>query len=152
MPHPRMYDDSNPLIQKLRKVCLALGNVVEKEAWGECTFRVVDGSMFAMTDNNHHQSGHVAVWVKAPAMAQEILINSDPQRFFKPPYMGHKGWVGVRLEGKLDWSHLAAILKDGYEMSLPMKKSSIRAKRIPSPVITARHSLKPRAGRVRHEH
>ena len=150
MPHPRMYDDSNPLIQKLRKVCLALGNVVEKEAWGECTFRVVDGSMFAMTDNNHHKSGHVAVWVKAPAMAQEILINSDPQRFFKPPYMGHKGWVGVRLEGKLDWSHLAAILKDGYEMSLPMKKSA-RPKRIASPVAKAKQGMKPRASRVRHE-
>lgn len=151
MAHPRMYDDSNPLIQKLRKVCLALGSVVEKEAWGECTFRVVDGSMFAMTDNNHHQSGHVAVWVKAPAMAQEILINSDPQRFFKPPYMGHKGWVGVRLEGKAAWDHITAILRDGYEMSLPMKKST-RPRRIASPVMKAKQSMKPRASRVRHEH
>jgi hypothetical protein len=152
MPHPRMYDDSNPLIQKLRKVCLALGNVIEKEAWGECAFRAVDGSMFAMTDNNHHQSGHVAVWVKAPAMAQEILIDSDPQRFFKPPYMGAKGWVGVRLEGKADWGHITAILKDGYEMSLPIKKSSMRPKRIASPVTRAKQSMKPRPSRVRHEH
>jgi predicted DNA-binding protein (MmcQ/YjbR family) len=152
MAHPRMYEDSNPLIQKLRKVCLALGNVVEKEAWGECTFRVVDGSMFAMTDNNHHQSGHVAVWVKAPAMAQEILINSDPARFFKPPYMGHKGWVGVRLQGKADWDHITAILKDGYEMSLPMKKSGSRPRRVVSAVAKAKQGMKPRAGRVRHEH
>jgi len=71
MAHPRMYDDSNPAIERLREICLALPEVFEKEAWGECTFRVTGGSMFAMTDNNHHSSGHVAVWVKAPAMVQE---------------------------------------------------------------------------------
>ena len=146
MAHPRMYEDSNPAIKKLRAVCLALGDVVEKEAWGECTFRVVNGPMFAMTDNNHHQSGHVAVWVKAPAMVQEILINSDSRRFFKPPYMGHKGWVGVRLDSKPDWEQLTAILKDGYEMSLPVKKAAraaSRSERVVSPVRKARQSMKP---------
>ena len=151
MAHPRMYEDSNPAIKKLRAVCLALGDVVEKEAWGECTFRVVNGSMFAMTDNNHHQSGHVAVWVKAPAMVQEILISSDSKRFFKPPYMGHKGWVGVRLDSKPDWEQLAAILKDGYEMSLPVRKAArtaSRAKRVVSPVSKARQSMKPPPARA----
>ena len=141
-----MYEDSNPAIRKLRAVCLALGDVVEKEAWGECTFRVVDGPMFAMTDNNHHRSGHVAVWVKAPAMAQEILISSDSERFFRPPYMGHKGWVGVRLDSKPDWEQLTAILKDGYEMSLPVRKAALaasRSKRVVSPVSKARQSMKP---------
>ena len=147
-----MYEDSNPAIKKLRAVCLALGQVVEKEAWGECTFRVVNGPMFAMTDNNHHQSGHVAVWVKAPAMAQEILISSDSKRFFKPPYMGHKGWVGVRLDRKPDWEQLAAILKDGYEMSLPARKAArgaSRSGRIVSPVSKARQSTKPPSATAR---
>jgi len=151
MAHPRMYEDSNPAIKKLRAVCLALGEVVEKEAWGECTFRVANGPMFAMTDNNHHQSGHVAVWVKAPAMAQEILISSDSKRFFKPPYMGHKGWVGVRIEGNPDWEQLTAILKDGYEMSLPVRKaarSASRSTRVVSPVSKARQSMKPPSARV----
>jgi predicted DNA-binding protein (MmcQ/YjbR family) len=121
MAHPRMFDDSDPRLKKLRAVCLALGEVIEKEAWGECTFRAIGGSMFAMTDNNHHSSGHFAVWVKAPAMAQEILINSDPKTFFKPPYMGHKGWVGVRLDTKPDWEEVSGILRDGYQMSLPQK-------------------------------
>ena len=123
MAHPRMYDDSNPAIAKLREICLALPEAFEKEAWGECTFRVAGGSMFAMTDNNHHQSGHLAVWVKAPAMVQEILVNSDSKRFFVPPYMGKKGWVGVRLDYKVKWDQTAAILKDGYLMSTPSKKS-----------------------------
>jgi hypothetical protein len=76
MAHPRMYDDSNPAIKRLRGVCLALPEAFEKEAWGECTFRVIGGSMFAMTDNNHHQGGHVAVWLKAPPMVQEIRSSS----------------------------------------------------------------------------
>jgi hypothetical protein len=121
MAHPRMYDDSNPVIAKLREICLAFPEVFEKEAWGECTFRVAGGSMFAMTDNNHHSSGHVAVWVKAPAMVQEILVNSDPKRFFIPPYMGKKGWVGVRIDYKVKWDQTTAILKDGYLMSVPKK-------------------------------
>jgi predicted DNA-binding protein (MmcQ/YjbR family) len=116
-----MYDDSSPILKRLREVCLALPEAFEKEAWGECTFRVTGGSMFAMTDNNHHGSGHVAVWVKAPAMVQEILVNSDAKRFFIPPYMGPKGWVGVRLDYKVNWDEVAGILKDGYQMSAPKK-------------------------------
>jgi len=121
MAHPRMYDDSNTAIKRLREVCHALPGAFEKEAWGECTFRVTGGSMFAMTDNNHHNSGHVAVWVKAPPMVQEILVKSDSRRFFVPPYMGPKGWVGVRLDRQVNWGEVAGILKDGYLMSAPKK-------------------------------
>src|SRR6202795_1055552 len=121
MAHPRNYDDSNPAIKKLREICLALPEVFEKEAWGECTFRVIGGSMLAMTNNNYHNSGHFAVWVKAPPMVQESLVNSDPKRFFVPPYMGKKGWVGVRIDYKVKWDQLAAILKDGHQMSAPKK-------------------------------
>ena len=99
----------------------ALPEVFEKEAWGECTFRVTGGSMFAMTDNNHHNSGHIAVWIKAPPMVQEILTGSEPARFFKPPCIGTKGWVGVRLDAEVDWEEVAAILRDGYLMSAPKK-------------------------------
>jgi hypothetical protein len=125
--HPRMYDPSNELLDWLRKICLSFPAVVEKEAWGECTFRVAGGKMFAMTDNNHHQSGHVAVWVIAPPTVQETLIRSMPERFFKPPYVGAKGWVGVRLDVKTDWNKLAAILRDGYSISAPAKLSRPKA-------------------------
>jgi predicted DNA-binding protein (MmcQ/YjbR family) len=121
MAHPRKYDDSSPAIKQLREICLALPAAFEKEAWGECTFRVSGGNMFAMTDNHHHNSGHVAVWVKAPAMVQETLVSSDPERFFIPPYMGRQGWVGVRLDYKVKWDELGAILNDGYLMSVPHK-------------------------------
>jgi len=98
MAHPRMYDESNPAIRRLRTLCLAFPGAFEKEAWGECTFRVTGGSMFAMTDNHHHGSKHVAVWVKAPRDVQEMLVSADPKRFFVPPYVGPKGWLGVRIK------------------------------------------------------
>ena len=116
-----MYKDGDPVIQRLRELCLALPAAFEKEAWGECTFRVTGGSMFAMTDNDHHGSAHVAVWVKAPPMVQEILVHADGRRFFVPPYVGSKGWVGVRLDYKVDWDELAEILTDGYLMSAPKR-------------------------------
>ncbi len=121
MAHPRMFDDSNPAIHRLREICLALPEAFEKEAWGECTFRVTGGTMFAMTDNDHHGSGHTSVWVKAPPMVQEILVHADGERFFVPPYLGGKGWLGVRLDYKVDWEELAGILKDGYLMSAPKR-------------------------------
>ncbi len=125
MTHPRRYSEHDPRIERLRAICLALPETTEKEAWGECTFRV-GGKMFAMTDNNHHDSGHIAVWCKAPAMAQEVLVKSDPARFFRPPYVGHNGWVGVRLDVKVDWKELAAILRDGYQMAAPKRLLSAR--------------------------
>ncbi len=144
MAHPRKYDDSNPAIKRLREICLALPEATEKEAWGECTFRV-GGKMFAMTDNNHHNSGHVAVWIKAPAMVQEILVGSDPKRFFKPPYVGPKGWVGVRLDVKVRWDELAAILNDGYLMSAPKRLAAARPRTVPASVKAkpARKKLHP---------
>jgi predicted DNA-binding protein (MmcQ/YjbR family) len=100
-----------------------------KGSMGECTFRVAGGKMFAMTDNNHHESGHLAVWVMAPPSMQENLIRSMPGRFFKPPYVGPKGWVGVRLDASLDWDHLAAILRDGYLISAPAKLARSKSPR-----------------------
>ncbi|MFZ1889951.1 MAG: MmcQ/YjbR family DNA-binding protein [Candidatus Binataceae bacterium] len=140
MAHPRKYDDSNPAIKRLREICLALPDTTEKEAWGECTFRV-GGKMFAMTDNNHHNSGHIAVWIKAPAMVQEILVGSDPKRFFKPPYVGPKGWVGVRLDVKVRWDELAAILNDGYQMLAPKRLAAARL-RIEAPRVKAKTARK----------
>lgn len=119
MAHPRRYDESNKLIARLRDLCLDFPAVVEKEAWGECTFRVAGGKMFAMTDCNHHNSGHLAVWIMAPPTVQETLIRSRPDVFFRPPYVGAKGWVGIVLNARTDWNELAGILWDGYRMCAP---------------------------------
>ena len=111
---------------RLRRICLGLPETFEKEAWGQATFRVTDGQMFALCDCDHHGSGHTSVWVKAPPLAQEHWVDKDPARYFVPPYMGPKGWVGVRLEAKgvrPDWKELEKILAVGHELSRPKRKS-----------------------------
>jgi hypothetical protein len=143
-----MYDDSDPAIQRLRGLCLALPEVFEKEAWGECTFRVTGGGMFAMTDNHHHGSTHIAVWVKAPLGLQEILVNADAKRFFVPPYVGSKGWIGVRLDYKVDWDELAEMLHDGYSMSAPKRLRTLVTGQsaAPSDVASKKRSARPATG------
>ena len=145
MAHPHMHYDPQGPIKRLREICLALPEATEKEAWGECTFRV-GGKMFAMTDNHHHGSEHCSVWVKATPMVQEILVGSDPKRFFKPPYVGHKGWVGVRLDVKnVDWKELAGILEDGYLMSAPKRLMKQRGTEAAAPTSAGEKTRAKRA-------
>jgi len=110
---------SDPLA-RLREVCFSLPEVTEKEAWGEATFRVKE-KMFAMVSNNHHNDGIVAVWCKAPLGMQELLIDADPERFYKPPYVGPNGWIGVRLDRKVDWEELHGLLAEAWRMTAPKK-------------------------------
>jgi hypothetical protein len=110
----------NDPLPRVRKACLALPEATEKEAWGEPTFRV-GGKMFAMYTNNHHGDGIVGIWCKAPPGMQEMLVGANPKRFFRPPYVGHKGWLGVRLDGKVDWDEVAEILEDAYRMTAPKR-------------------------------
>jgi hypothetical protein len=99
-------------LSRVREICLALPEATEKQAWGAPTFRVRDKL-------NHHGDGRLAIWCKAPPGAQDLLVESDPERFFVPPYVGHRGWVGVRLEGKPDWDAIADLLEDGYRLTAP---------------------------------
>lgn len=124
-PVKRMTRD-DPL-ERLRAICLALPDATEKIAWGEPTFRAY-GKMFAMFTDNHHGDGRVAVWCKVPAGVQEILVAADPVRFFVPPYVGHNGWVGVRLDVKVDWDELAGIVADGYQMVAAKRPAAPRPK------------------------
>src|SRR5690606_3682945 len=100
--HANEANDANDPLTRLRALCNALPETTEKEAWGTPTFRV-RGKMFAMFADDHHGDGRVAVWCKAPTGAQEALVESDPDVFFRPPYVGPSGWVGVRLDRGLPW-------------------------------------------------
>ncbi len=107
-------------LTRLRKVCFSLPEVTEKEAWGTPTFRVHD-KLFAMFNDDHHGDGRVAVWCKAAMGMQEILIDADPKRFFKPPYVGPKGWIGIVLTGAVDWNEVHALLAESWRMTAPKK-------------------------------
>jgi predicted DNA-binding protein (MmcQ/YjbR family) len=110
---------SEDLFRRLRKICLLLPEAVEKPFAGHTApgFRVRD-KFFAMVSD--HQ-GQVAVWCKAPPGAQEILTGADPRCFFVPPYLGPKGWVGVRLDGSVDWNIVEDLILDSYRLTAPKR-------------------------------
>jgi hypothetical protein len=76
---------------------------------------------FASFHMDHHGDGRVAVWLKAPPGLQEALVEADPARFFRPPYLGPSGWVGVRLEDDVDWGVVAGLLEEGYRSVAPKR-------------------------------
>lgn len=105
-------------LDRLRAICLALPDTTEKVAWGEPTWRVRE-RLFAQLDNHHHGAEHLAVWLPAPLGEQEALIAQDPSRFFRPPYVGQRGWVGVRIDGRPRWSQVATLVEQAYRQVAP---------------------------------
>ena len=109
-------------LTRLRKICLALPEAHEVEAWGEPTFRVKN-KLFAMFAgaSNHHGRGRDGVWCKAAPGNQELMIAAAPDRFFKPPYVGPSGWIGIYLDKSPDWDEVAELLRDAYKLTAPKK-------------------------------
>jgi predicted DNA-binding protein (MmcQ/YjbR family) len=107
-------------LARLREICLGFPGTSEKEAWGAPTFRA-RGRMFAMFADNHHGDGRIAVWCSAPPDAQRIAMADDPENLFFPPYVGPKGWIGVRLDRGIDGKMLAAFLEQAYRWASPPK-------------------------------
>ncbi len=102
------------LVERLRKICLALPEANERVSHGEPTWFAGKGKVFAMLDNHHHGSSHLAAWLPQPLGVQETLIEADPDLCFRPPYVGPSGWVGIVLDTKPDWSMVAALVRDAY--------------------------------------
>ena len=109
-------------LTRLRKLCLALPETHEVEAWGEPTFRVRN-RMFATyaAAGNHHGAGRPAVWCKAGPGNQQLMVSAHPARFFVPPYVGPSGWVGVYLDADVNWSELAGLLEDSWRLVAPKR-------------------------------
>ena len=107
-------------LERLRAICLALPAATEKETWGDPTWRV-NNRIFAMQKGNY-EGGRPSVWFKAAAGGQEVLVGSAPDRFFVPPYVGHKGWVGLWLDGpRVDWEEAADLVEDSYRLIAPKR-------------------------------
>ena len=105
---------SERLIERARRICLALPDANEKVSHGEPTWFAGAGKVFAMVDDHHHGAPHLSLWLPAPPGAQQALVASDPARYFRPPYVGHRGWVGVVLDDGPDWRVVAALVEDAY--------------------------------------
>jgi len=99
---------------RVRKLCLSLDDVEERPSHGEPTFFVLN-RVFVMYAENHHGDLRYALWCNVPDGAQEILLKSDPENFFFPPYVGKSGWVGMRLDRTVKWETVRSIVKDSYD-------------------------------------
>jgi predicted DNA-binding protein (MmcQ/YjbR family) len=102
------------LVGRLRKLCLALPEANERVSHGEPTWFAGKGKVFAMLDNHHHGAEHLGVWLPQPRGVQERLISADSARFYRPPYVGPKGWLGVVLDTTPDWKVVAELVRDAY--------------------------------------
>ena len=74
-----------------------------------------------MYTDNHHGDGRLALWCHAPPGAQDSLVRKNAQQFFVPPYVGGRGWIGVRLDVDVDWDQVADIIEDAYRMAAPKR-------------------------------
>ncbi|MFT3927728.1 MAG: MmcQ/YjbR family DNA-binding protein [Myxococcales bacterium] len=102
------------LVERLRKLCLTFPEANERVSHGEPTWFAGKGKVFAMLDNHHHGSPHLSVWLPQPPGVQESLMEADAKRFFRPPYVGPSGWVGVVLDTKPDWKLVVQLLRDSF--------------------------------------
>ena len=115
----RLTIDNAAEIDRVRRICLALPETIEKLSHGEPTF-FVGKKVFAMCSNNHHNDGHIAVTIPTAIGVQAALIESDAKKFYKPPYVGVRGWVGIELKQVSD-AELSLYLQEAWRLIAPPK-------------------------------
>ena len=113
--------DQDATLARIREICRDLPETSERLSHGAPTFFVRGKRAFVMVLSNHHGDGRFAIWCAAPDGMQKLLVEADPERFFVPPYVGHRGWLGVRLDRRLEWDELAGIVEDAYAEVAPPK-------------------------------
>lgn len=101
-------------LSPLRAACLRLPNATERESHGTPSWFVGSGKMFATFDDHHHGAAHHGVWLAQPPGVQERLVAADARRYFRPPYVGHRGWVGVVLDDGPDWGEVSALIEAAW--------------------------------------
>src|ERR687895_554963 len=105
--------ESKDALSSLRALCLALPETTERLSHGEPTWFVRDKKTFVMFANHHHDD-RLAFWCAAAAETQAMLVGAAPDRLFVPPYVGHRGWLGVWLDVPVDWDEIAELVADAY--------------------------------------
>jgi hypothetical protein len=107
-------------LERVRGICAGFPEVVSRPSHGAPTFFVRGKRTFVMAwIDGHHDHGFPHLWCAAPPGAQESLLAAEPDRFFRPPYVGHRGWLGVRLDVDVDWDEIAEICEDAYRTVAP---------------------------------
>ena len=124
-------DGSEAAITRLRAICAALPDAVERSSHGSPAWfagRASRSRAFATLDDHHHGAEHLSVWLPQEPGAQVALVELDPARFFRPPYVGTRGWVGVVLDGDPDWDVVARLVRDAYvHVASPKLRAALAA-------------------------
>lgn len=110
----RAEDSEEAIVGRLRALCLAFPDANERISHGSPTWFAGKGKVFAMLDDHHHGAKHLSVWVPAPEGVQASLVEAAPERYFRPPYVGPSGWIGVVLDTRPDWAAVEEHLRDAY--------------------------------------
>ena len=111
---PAARKDDGRQLERLRRFCLSIPGTMEKISHGAPTF-FTPGRVFAMFANNHHDDGHVAVWLPAGPGVQDAAIEEAPEIFFRPPYVGPAGWIGVEMAG-IDDDRLGSLIREAFQL------------------------------------
>jgi hypothetical protein len=110
------------LLRRLRSICVALPEVTERPSHGAPTFFVRQRPAFLMAwIDGHHDRPLPHFWCAGPPGAQDALVEGAPERFFRPPYVGHRGWIGVSLDGRPDWAEVEDLCEDAYRSVAPRR-------------------------------
>jgi hypothetical protein len=113
--------DRERTLERIREICIGLPETSERLSHGAPTFFVRGKKAFLMVMTDHHGDGRFALWCAAPTGMQAMLVDADPEHFFVPPYVGHRGWLGVRLDRGVHWDELTGIAEDAYAEVAPRK-------------------------------
>jgi hypothetical protein len=119
---PRTYgdDDVAEAERRLRAICATLPEVTERVSHGAITFFVRGKRTVCYLTDDHHGDGRLAVVAAAPPGVQDEVLRADPARFFRPPYVGHRGWIGLRVDVDPDWDEVAEVVRDSYRCVAPV--------------------------------
>lgn len=109
-------------LESTRRSCLALSSVYEKESHGAPCFFIEKKGQFATFVDDHHKDGILALWLPAPQGLQESLMAENPDAYFRPPYVGVKGWIGVRLDKDLQWAEVEDLIQLAHSTISSKKK------------------------------
>lgn len=109
------------LLERVRRICMAFPEVSERLSHGEVTWFIQGKRVLATMDDHHHGGDHFALLCPAPPGVQQELVELEPERFFRPAYVGPSGWIGVRLDRDVDWAEIERIVDDAYRIKAPKR-------------------------------
>jgi hypothetical protein len=125
-------------LERVRRISLALPDANERDSHGSPTFFIRDKRSFVVYVDDHHGDGRRALWCASSSDVQQMLATSRPEQFFVPPYVGHLGWIGVRLDRDLAWNEVEGVIRDAHRVVADKMPRPRAAKRATPTAVTKR--------------